>query len=221
MRVTVEPLQDGVTNMARDVELLVGAEGGESTARVYSWDGAWVSLGRFQQVEKALCDPGSIDWVMRPTGGKAVLHGHDVTIGMAYSLKDLCVEESESRRVSVVYRRAVGPLVRALSRAGLPAVLAEETEYVRIAGHTADCFAHVSPNDIVDPETGAKVCGCALRVTQSAVLLQASVPVDEPLIDPSRIFSSAHSFTGKRELSLDRLASEIEGIALARELVEA
>lgn len=221
MRVTVEPLQDGVTNMARDYELLALAERGESVARVYSWDGAWVSLGRFQRAEKAIRDPGSIDWVMRPTGGKAVLHGHDVTIGMAFSLKDIGIDESEARRVSVVYRRSVGPLVRALSRAGLPAVLAEETEYVRNNGHTADCFAHVSPNDIVDPGTGAKVCGCALRVSQSAVLLQASVPVDDPLIDPRTIFASAHSFTGKRELSLERLASEIEGLALERELVEA
>ena len=209
MRITIEPFKDGATNMMRDAELLTAAEFGESAARVYSWDGAWVSLGRFQNPAKALLDPEAVGWVMRPTGGKAVLHGHDVTVGMAFDLRDIGVSESEARRVSTVYRRAVAPLVEALTNSGLPAVLAEGTEHVRNAGHTADCFAHVSPNDIVDPVLGTKVCGCALRVTQDAVLLQASIPVDEPLIDPAKVFASPHAFSGRRELDLERLASEL------------
>jgi len=205
--------------MARDAVLLERAERGRAYARVYTWDGAWVSLGRFQRPERALRSPASINWVMRPTGGKAVLHGHDVTVGIALSLSDNGISQSESRRISAVYRRAVAPLVEALSRAGLPAVLADGTKYVKTAGRTADCFAHVSPNDIVDPNTGAKVCGCALRVTASAVLLQASVPVSDPLVDPSELFASPHRFSGKRELDLDLLASELQKVARVRETV--
>lgn len=212
--VSVEPCLDGHTNMARDAVLLDRAERGGAHARVYTWDGAWVSLGRFQRPEKALRDPGAIDWVMRPTGGKAVLHGHDVTVCMAVPLHALGITESGSRRVSTVYRAVVRPLVEALTAAGLPATLAENTQFVRTAGQTADCFAHVSPTDIVDPGTGHKVCGCALRVTQGAVLVQASVPVLRPLVRPDAIFDSAHTFVTERELKLERLASELKSVRL-------
>ena len=214
LQVSAEPLLDGPANMARDAELLQDAERGRASARVYTWDRAWVSLGRFQRPERALRDPAAIDWVMRPTGGKAVLHGHDVTVGMAVPLSALGITESGSRQVSTVYRAVVRPLVEALTAAGLPATLAETTPFVRSAGQTADCFAHVSPNDIVDPATGQKVCGCALRVTPGAVLVQASVPVRRPLVRPDAVFDSPHTFIIERELQLERLASELTSVSL-------
>ena len=209
MFVTVEPMQNGRTNMAKDAELLERAEAGESAARVYSWDGAWVSLGRFQHPEKALLQPDKIAWVMRPTGGKAVLHGHDVTVAIALSLRDLGIGESDARRIAVVYRRAIGPLVEALSRAGVSAELAEDTEFVRNSGHKADCFAHVSPNDIVDPSSGKKVCGCALRLTDRAVLVQASIPNGAPLIPPETVFREAHQTASTTKLNLYDFAQEL------------
>ena len=218
--VSVEPCLDGHTNMARDAVLLERAERGGACARVYTWDGAWVSLGRFQRPERALRNPASINWVMRPTGGKAVLHGHDVTVAMAVPLSALGITKSDSRKVSTVYRAVVRPLVEALAAAGLPATLAEETPFVRSAGQTADCFAHVSPNDIVDPATGQKVCGCALRVTPGAVLVQASVPVRRPLVRPDAVFDSPHSFAVERELEIGQLASELMRVSLGPVPVE-
>ncbi len=199
----------GHENMARDAELLALAESGGVYARIYRWGGAWVSLGRFQRAEKALIDLASINWVVRPTGGKAVLHGHDVTVSIAANLDDIGLHENYARRVASVYRRIVEPLACALTASGISAVLAEKTSHVRNAGHTADCFAHVSPNDVVDPVTGEKVCGCALRLTQSAVLLQASVPVGLPLVDPALVFEYP-SIAGKRRcLDESRLANEL------------
>lgn len=195
--------------MARDTELLELAERGESAARVYSWDGAWVSLGRFQHPEKALLHPERINWVVRPTGGKAVLHGHDVTVGLALSLRDIGIGETEARRISVVYRRAIGPLVEALSRAGVSAELAEDTEFVRNAGHSADCFKYVLPNDIVDPSTGKKVCGCALRLTDRAVLVQASIPNGTPLVPPETVFREAQQTAAAGKLNLYDFAQEL------------
>lgn len=194
--------------MARDRENLDLAEQGGIYARVYTWDGPWVSLGRFQKPERAL--KSDIDHVIRPTGGKAVLHGHDVTVSIAANLSDLGI--GESRKVATVYRAVVEPLVDALNRAGMPAILAERTSHVRNAGHTADCFAHVSPNDVVDKETGAKVCGCALRVTERAVLLQASIPVAPPLIDPALVFDNPHVPAIERDLGPDRLAEALRTI---------
>ena len=213
--VSTEPLLDGPTNMARDAALLHRAEtDGGSYARVYSWDGPWVSLGRFQKPERALKHPETTRWVMRPTGGKAVLHGHDVTVGVAASLKALGIDDNKG--TSVVYRAIVGPLVAALTAAGLPAVLAEGTGHVKSAGHTADCFAHVSPNDVVDPATGQKVCGCALRVTELAVLLQASVPVAGPLVDPGEVFDRPSAWHNRSGLTLEQLADALRTIGTSQ-----
>jgi hypothetical protein len=56
---------------------------------------------------------------------------------------------------------------------------------------TADCFAFSSPNDVVDEETGQKVCGCALRLTETAVLVQASLPKGAPLVPPESVIRNA------------------------------
>jgi lipoate-protein ligase A len=208
LSVTFHPSADGHANMARDRENLARAEQGGIHARVYTWDGPWVSLGRFQKPERAL--KSDIDHVLRPTGGKAVLHGHDVTVSIAADLGALGIEGS--RRVATVYRAVVGPLVQALNASGIEAILAERTTHVRNTGHTADCFAHVSPNDVVDPETGEKVCGCALRVTERAVLLQASIPVAPPLIDLGLVFDNPHVPATERDVSPDRLAEALRTI---------
>ncbi|MEX2243109.1 MAG: hypothetical protein WD716_04590 [Fimbriimonadaceae bacterium] len=212
---SVELGLDGDTNMARDAALLALAELGGVHARVYTWDGPWVSLGRFQRPERALRDHNAINWVVRPTGGKAVLHGHDVTVGFAANLRDLGMNDDEARRISTVYRAATAPLIAALCNAGVPAVLAENTRHTRNAGHTADCFAHVSPNDIVDPATGMKVCGCALRVTEGAVLLQASVPTTRPLVDPATVFDQPSQVQADLKLSPEALAESLRTVLAA------
>ncbi len=170
--------------MSLDVDLASHLQGGWC-ARVYGWDGPWVSLGRFQKPEKALLPKCRVPYVMRPTGGKAVLHGHDVTVGLMADLASLGLQE---RRIGPVYRAVIRPLVVAMNAVGITAALAEETPFVRSSGTLADCFAHVSPNDVVDPASGRKVCGCALRVMKDTVLVQASIPVGLPLVDPSTIF---------------------------------
>jgi lipoate-protein ligase A len=204
---------DGPTNMARDESLL---ETGELGARVYTWDGVWVSLGRFQKPEKALLHATETRWVMRPTGGKAVLHGHDVTIGLAAPLALL---KLDSRSVGAAYRRIIEPIIQAMRDAGADADLAERTRFVRSAGHTADCFAHIAPNDVVNPKTGQKICGCALKLTQDAVLVQASLPASPPLVDVGSVFQSPHVAAWSAGLRADRVA---EGLASAlRELEDA
>ncbi len=175
--------------MARDRELFEAAESGVVGARVYSWDGPWVSLGKSQQPQRALVDQCPVPWVSRPTGGKAVLHGHDVTLGLALPLTALGLEPGR-RSVAEVYRPVVKLIVSALQDCGVAVALGEETRFVADHGPTADCFAHVAPNDVVRPDTGQKVCGCALRMSQTAVLVQASIPAGRPLVDPATVFNT-------------------------------
>lgn len=201
--VSLELNLDGPENMDRDVALL----GRGLAARVYTWSGAWVSLGRFQKPERALLDPDNMNWVMRPTGGKAVLHGHDVTIGLAAPLSLLNLD---SRSVSAAYRLIIEPIISAMRHAGADVDLAERTRFVRNAGHTADCFAHIAPNDVVHVQTGQKVCGCALKLTQDAVLVQASLPAAPPLVNLDLVFSSHHSAVWSAQLTPALVAEGLE-----------
>lgn len=167
--------------MAADERLLALAESGQAGCRVYSWSGPWVTLGKFQNPERDLVRGSGVPWIFRPTGGKAVLHGHDVTVGLAAPL------ESDGRSLRATYRNLTGPIIAALRACGLPAALGEDTRFAGKGPRVADCFAHVSRNDIVDERTGQKVCGCALQMTRSAVLLQASIPVGKPLVNPAAV----------------------------------
>lgn len=204
MTVRLDPAADGPTNMRLDLELLQLAEGGELSGRVYSWRGPWVSLGKFQRPEVDLIGP--IQYVIRPTGGKAVLHGHDSTIGLAAPLEILgCT----ARDVKKAYRCISKPIVEALRRCGLESALAEETRFVGSGLKTADCFAFNSPNDIVDERTGKKVCGCALMLTQTAVLLQASIPNGKPVVDPTSVLREASDYIGP-EWDASGLAGALE-----------
>jgi len=181
--------------MPRDKALLFDAEGGRAGARLYTWSTAWVTLGRSQSPETALRAGCTLPYSLRPTGGKAVLHGHDLTIGLALPLGMLGLPDG-SRELKQAYRGVIAPIIAAMADAGMGAVLAEETPFVRSPGKVADCFAHISPNDVVHRETGQKLCGCALRLTDRAVLVQASIPVRPPLVDPREVYERAAQVSG-------------------------
>lgn len=186
---------DGRENMARDDALFRRAEEcGEVGCRVYAWDGPWVSLGRFQLPDRDLVDPRRTPWVMRPTGGKAVLHGSDVTVGMAVPFR---VVGAGPRDLKRCYRWVAEPVISALVACGVPAALGERTAFAGRGPRTADCFTHVAGNDIVDERTGLKVCGCALLMGKCAVLLQASIPNGPPLVEPQSVIRDAQPAAGR------------------------
>ena len=191
METAWEPNLSGPINMDRDRALWERAESGEPGLRLYTWDGPWVSLGRFQKPERALLHPESTPWVMRPTGGKGVLHGHDLTIGWAVPLESLGLAEDDSRRIKPIYRRLIAPLIEALNAVGAPSCLGEEITGTTTGGTTPDCFAHVAPNDVVDSRTGAKRMGVALAVGRRAVLAQCSLPIRPPLVPPESVYPDA------------------------------
>ncbi len=172
----------GPENMARDLALMDRAE---STARIYRWDGPWVSLGRSQTPTNVLAEGCAVPHVVRPTGGAAVLHGHDVTLAIAF--------KSISRSVRADYLDATAPIIAALRHCGISASLGSGAKNPFCA--TDDCFALASPCDIVD-DNGTKICGCALRRARGYVLLQASIPISEPLVPPTSAIRGAveHSF---------------------------
>lgn len=118
-----------------------------------------------------------------------MLHGNDLTVSIA-----ACRLDNELRPLTVkgLYRRLATPIVDALRDCGVDATLGYLSVHVK-QGRVSDCFAQVSPNDIVGCVSGVKVCGCALRVTRNAALLQASIPAVSPTIDPGTAIMGAQA----------------------------
>src|SRR5262245_21767880 len=85
---------DGFTNMAVDEALLelFATEGAPTTVRFYSWSPPALSLGYAQSLERDIdlrqCTALGFDVVRRPTGGRAVLHDHEVTYSLVISAND-------------------------------------------------------------------------------------------------------------------------------------
>jgi lipoate-protein ligase A len=83
--------------MTGDVALLEAFQRGEipPTLRVYQWASPALTYGVNQQLPPRLvdaCNALGIPMLRRPTGGKAVLHGHDLTVALVFHAAD-CLSE--------------------------------------------------------------------------------------------------------------------------------
>ena len=71
-------------NMAFDEAIAVTVRNGRAhpTLRLYGWDLPSVTIGYFQKIgdiDTAYCFRNNIPVIRRPTGGRAILHGNEIT----------------------------------------------------------------------------------------------------------------------------------------------
>jgi lipoate-protein ligase A len=162
--------------MARDLALLDGVRSGAPpTLRMYRWARPTLSLGRFQddtEVDHEACARHGVDVVRRPTGGKALLHGGDLTYAVAMS-----APEGGGGTVDAVYRLIARPLIDAFRTLGVSAAVARQDGP---AGPV--CFATQQGADLRVRDR--KVCGSAQvrrgrSVLQHGSILLRRLDVDE------------------------------------------
>jgi lipoyl(octanoyl) transferase len=116
---------DGFTNMAIDEAILevYAAEGGLPTLRFYTWSPPTLSLGYSQplasDIDLTQCRALGIDVVRRPTGGRAVLHDHELTYNVVIRADDPRVTSG----VLAAYLTISQALIRGLSYLGIAAEL--------------------------------------------------------------------------------------------------
>ena len=123
-RVLVDESLPGALNMAIDEALHESvARGGAPAIRFYTWRPAALSLGVHQpvgEVDPAACARLGFDLVRRPTGGRAVLHQHELTYSIAARENDPLV----SGGVIESYRKISSALVAGLRLLGAEVQLA-------------------------------------------------------------------------------------------------
>lgn len=164
---------DGAWNMACDLALMERARRThEAVFRVYAWTRPTVSFGRHEAARRQY-DPQAIaaagvDVVRRPTGGRALLHDHEVTYSITAP-----VATGESLVASVRAFNQI--LLRALHLLGVDAIEARAPRALRPEG--AACFAAPSAGELTLNDR--KLVGSA-QVRQDGALLQhGSILLDD------------------------------------------
>ncbi len=141
------------------------------TLRFYSWESFSVSLGYFQRVEEIdteFCANAGIPLVRRPTGGRAILHGDELTYSFSCTYEDFFGEKG----LYEIYNAISECFVNALKRQGLP-VTVERRRRVRYR-HNPLCFMSSSFGEI--SLSGFKIIGSAQKRLREGFLQQGSMP---------------------------------------------
>ncbi len=184
---------DCFTNMAVD-EATAAAFGNRlvpPTLRLYGWRPPAVSIGYFQKlgnsVDVEMCKSLGIDVVRRPTGGRAVLHEHEVTysvvVGEDYPGMPKSITES--------YRFICMGIIEGLRLLGADVGL-QSARYKEGIGSSSACFDAASMYEVL--HEGKKLVGSA-QVRKNGVILQhGSILVD---ID---IRKNISVFTGRKKI---------------------
>ncbi len=168
--------QTGEQNMAHDEAIFAEVEKGFSppTIRIYGWQPACISLGYAQDPQKelnlsAMVEAG-IDWVKRPTGGRAVLHIEEFTYAVIAPLHvtPWCLSRESS------YRKISEALIYALDFAGLE-MLDREGASEKPGGPKAmtPCFSSTAKSEVT--WQGRKFVGSAQRRSRHVFLQHGSV----------------------------------------------
>lgn len=184
--------------MALDEALLAGAgQGAPPTLRLYAWRGPWLSLGYAQTFDDAAresCRAAGVEVVRRVTGGRAVLHGADLTYAVT------APEAALPDGLDASYRVLSDALLAALRTLG---VAAERVTNGRgAAGDRAafDCFAEAANDEL--SVGGRKLAGSAQRRAGGALLQHGSVRLAADPAAAARIAGTGLQATSLGELGI-------------------
>jgi len=170
---------DGFTNMAVDEAMfeLFAAEGGPAAVRFYRWLPPAVSLGYAQAIEREIdlrqCASLGIDVVRRPTGGRAVLHDHEVTYSVVIGGDDHRV----SSGVLAAYLTISQAMIRGLSYLGISAELLPLRRGVLLPSDQASLVCFATPSSYAVAVGGRKIIGSAQRRAHDVIMQHGSIPL--------------------------------------------
>ncbi|MFD2446031.1 biotin/lipoate A/B protein ligase family protein [Bacillus sp. CGMCC 1.16607] len=176
-------------NMALDEALLDWHSEGKipPTIRFYGWNPATLSIGYFQKVEKEInldaVKEHHLGFVRRPTGGRGVLHEHELTYSVIVSEDYPDMPQS----VTEAYRVISEGILKGFQLLGLDAYFAvpktaEEKEALK-SPRSAVCFDAPSWYELV--VEGRKVAGSAQTRQKGVILQHGSILLD---LDEDKLF---------------------------------
>jgi lipoate-protein ligase A len=167
-------------NMDFDLNYALALARGEVVPmlRVYGWKPFAVSLGAHQRerdVDREACTRHGYEVVRRPTGGRAVLHAHELTYSLAVPLT---TAQEPKRTMHDIYRDVHILLLKALQKLGARGLEFQKTQtdfraLYRTGQVSMPCFASSARYELMFE--GRKVVGSAQKLVgdvPNAVVLQ-------------------------------------------------
>jgi lipoate-protein ligase A len=201
---------DGATHMATDMAVAEYAiEIGKPTVRIYRWNPKCISLGYHQKVDNIdlnLCRKDKIEVIRRPTGGRAVFHGDEVT----YSIFIPNVSDSLFQGIKDVYHFISRGLIKSLQKLGIPVEL--QKRFVDLHRHyhktvSMGCFSATARYEIV--VNGKKIVGSAQRRLPWGILQHGSILTGEAhfrLFDYYKGIEKREKENLKKELEMNTMS---------------
>jgi lipoyl(octanoyl) transferase len=200
-------------NMALDEALLDWHSEGKipPVIRFYGWEPATLSIGYFQKVEKEIdleaVKTHGLGFVRRPTGGRGVLHEHELTYSVIVS-ED---HPEMPKTVTEAYRVISEGILKGFHQLGLEAYFAvPKTDEERSAlknPRSAVCFDAPSWYELV--VEGRKVAGSAQTRQKGVILQHGAILLD---LDEDKLFSL---FKYPSERVKERMKSAFKSKAVA------
>jgi lipoate-protein ligase A len=195
-------------NMALDEALALSVRAARApiTLRLYRWDRPAVTLGAFQKtadLDHSFCEQASIPILRRPTGGRAILHGDEVTYSFA------APHEGRFRDGLLrTYHALAEVFIAAFRSLGIPCTMKNHPERGNVLMRSPLCFRSVSFGEITS--NGNKLVGSAQRRWTDGFLQQGSIPlsIDSRLLE--QVFPAASR--EHRQVSFSGLHSIKPGI---------
>ncbi len=174
-------------NMALDeaIAAAVRSRSAPPTLRFYGWQSPAVTLGCFQRsssVDLGYCRQQEIPVVRRLTGGRAILHGDELTY--SFSARTDCAPFDQGLLVS--YRSISAAFDRAFLRLGLRVEAKETRERGRVLTRSPLCFRSSSYGEILIERR--KLVGSAQKRWKDGLLQQGSLPYAHDSALLQRIF---------------------------------
>ncbi len=172
---------DGPHNMAVDEALLLSSEKGMSppTLRLYGWTSPTISIGYLQ--DSAAYATNGLPVVRRITGGRAVLHGSEVTYSIVSDYRHPLFSGGV-RATYLVISNAIAMALAGLSvRAEIVTKRRADSRDSRTAGGA--CFSVPSRYEIVVDDR--KLVGSAQKRLRNSFLQHGSIPfeIDEEMVN--------------------------------------
>lgn len=160
--------------MALDEAISLSVRKGSSppTLRLYGWEELSVSIGLFQKItdiDLAYCTKKNLPVVRRPTGGRAILHGDELTY--SFSSRN---EGFFSGGLLDTYRQLGSVLKCALAMLGMDISVKNERADGRALTRSPLCFKSTSFGELSCK--GKKLAGSAQKRWKDGFLQQGSLP---------------------------------------------
>jgi len=211
-RLILDGAAPGAWNMAVDEALLLSHAAGAvpPTLRFYDWQPACVSLGRLQKLDDtrglniAAIKASGFDMVRRPTGGRAVLHQHEITYSIVLSMDLL---PFDCRAVVSSYAWLNRGFTAGLHDLGLDGMFTRSAADTSAAG-AANCFSSAAQCDFLVADK--KLIGSAQYRRRGVILQHGSLLLDvDRAAWQAALGGAMERTTSLRELGVTHARAEV------------